>query len=49
MNNFMLLPCGEFVTLDDIEIIVEYLIYLEKHYLVIKEALEVFNNSEFNN
>ncbi len=31
MNDYMLLPCGEFVDFEDIEIIVDYLVYLEKN------------------
>ncbi|GAA4976090.1 DegT/DnrJ/EryC1/StrS aminotransferase family protein [Algibacter aquimarinus] len=45
MNDFMLLPCGEFVSLEDIETIVEYLIYLENNFISIKEAIDIFNNA----
>ncbi|ULC60558.1 aminotransferase class I/II-fold pyridoxal phosphate-dependent enzyme [Flaviramulus sp. BrNp1-15] len=31
MNKYMLFPCGEFVDIEDIEIIVEYLVYLERN------------------
>ena len=44
MNDYMLLPCGEFVDLEDIEIIVEYLGYLENNVEVINFALAKVNN-----
>ena len=48
MNDFMLLPCGEFVSLYDIEIIVEYLIYLENNAVSVSATLERFNSIENN-
>lgn len=44
MNDYMLLPCGEFVDLEDIEIIVEYFGYLENNVEVINFALAKVNN-----
>jgi dTDP-4-amino-4,6-dideoxygalactose transaminase len=44
MNDYMLLPCGEFVDSNDIEIIVNYLVYLEDHAKEIKIELAKTNS-----
>ncbi|MCK0109019.1 aminotransferase class I/II-fold pyridoxal phosphate-dependent enzyme [Flavobacteriaceae bacterium S0825] len=44
MNDYMLLPCGEFVDSDDIEIIVDFLVYIESNSKEIKIELAKNNN-----